>query len=313
MLEPLPLSRSAIDRRAAVRTRPGLVEELMADPATRVLALRAGQARLAPDGPSGAPRLALVAPDALGGERDPAAPVVYLGRSEDGVEHLATALSTEPQLVEAERPADAAPTRWVGLRDVAADLPDLDAGLFTTAQAMLAWHAVHTHCPRCGAPTEAVAAGWVRRCTVDGSEHFPRTDPAVIMTVLDDEDRVLLGRNAAWPEGRWSVLAGFVEPGEPFEDAVVREVLEEAGVHVGEVTYLGSQPWPFPASLMIGCTARALSHEITVDGEEIREAGWFAREDVRAQVQAGRMGLPPASSIAHALLVRWYGGPLPTP
>jgi NAD+ diphosphatase len=191
-------------------------------------------------------------------------------------------------------------------------LGDRDAGLFTHAVALANWHAAHTHCPRCGAVTEPVQAGHARRCPVDGSEHFPRVDPAVIMLVHDDAGRCLLARNRNWPPGRVSILAGFVEPGESLEQAVIREVGEETGLRVGDIGYVGSQPWPMPASLMLGFVARAPGEqEIVVDQEEIAEARWFTRDQLQAAVSAREVLLPPPVSIAHRIIESWYGAPLP--
>jgi NAD+ diphosphatase len=181
----------------------------------------------------------------------------------------------------------------------------------TESVAVLGWHATHTHCPRCGTPTEPVEAGWSRRCPADGSGHYPRTDPAVIMSVVDADDRLLLGHNPAWPDGRYSTLAGFVEPGESLEAAVRREVAEEVGVVVGEVEYLGSQPWPFPASLMLGFAARAVDPTISTDDVEITDARWFTREELRSAAAAGDVLLPSGVSIARRLVEHWYGGELP--
>src|SRR5690606_16065858 len=145
------------------------------------------------------------------------------------------------------------------------------------AVALANWHATHGYCARCGAATVATQAGYVRRCPEEGSEHYPRTDPVVIMLVVDENDRALLGRNSAWPPGRFSTLAGFVEPGETLEQAVVREVHEETHVRVHACRYVGSQPWPFPASLMLGYFARARGVEPMPDGGEITEARWYSR------------------------------------
>jgi NAD+ diphosphatase len=178
------------------------------------------------------------------------------------------------------------------------------------------WHATHRHCPRCGAPTVVEQAGFVRRCPADGSEHSPRTDPAIIVLVTDASgDLALLGSSGRWGPGRFSTLAGFVEPGEAAEGAVVREVLEESGVAIGEVTYLGSQPWPFPSSLMLGFTARALDPDAVPqgDGVEIVEARWFSRAQVLAGIADGSLGLPPAVSIARRLIEHWFGAELPEP
>ena len=188
--------------------------------------------------------------------------------------------------------------RPVTVRDVGATLSDRDAGLYVAAVALANWHATHVRCPRCGQPTEPVQAGWVRRCTADGSEHFPRTDPAVIVLVHDGGDGCLLGRQPVWPPGRYSTLAGFVEPGESLEQAVAREVLEESGVVVDDIVYRGSQPWPFPASLMLGFDARAVGGEAKVGDDELEDVRWFSREDLRR----GEPLLPPPASIAHFLI-----------
>lgn len=293
----LLLARSGVERDAHRRTDPDLVDRLRADPATAVVRLRGDRALTAGD------RAALVLDD--DGAADDAL-WIYLGRAPDGREHLA---AVEPA---DEDPADDAPEgAWRTLREVGAELGDRDAGLFTTAVALANWHATHTRCPRCGAPTEPATSGWTRRCTEDGSEHYPRTDPAVIMAVRDADDRLLLGHGVAWPPGRFSTLAGFVEPGESLEDAVRREVHEEAGVVVGPVQYLGSQPWPFPASLMIGCSAVATSTEIVVDDDEVTDARWFTRDELRDLAAAGEVLLPSGISIARRLVEHWYGGPLP--
>ncbi len=195
-----------------------------------------------------------------------------------------------------------------GLREVGALLPDRDAGLLTTAVALDGWHAVHTHCPRCGTATQVESAGWVRRCPTDGSAHFPRTDPAVIALVTSpDGRRALLGRQPSWPPRRYSCLAGFVEPGESAEHAVVREVAEESGVAVREVRAAGSQPWPFPASLMLAFTAVADDDADAPDphpaDDELEDVRWVTRAEARREVL-----LPPPVSIAHRLIAAWLGG-----
>ena len=191
--------------------------------------------------------------------------------------------------------------RPVTIRDVGATLSDTDAGLYVAAIALANWHATHVRCPRCGQPTEPIHGGWVRRCTADGSEHFPRTDPAVIVLVHDGGDRCLLGRQPVWPPGRYSTLAGFVEPGESLEQAVAREVLEESGVIVDDIVYRGSQPWPFPASLMLGFDARVVGGEAGVGDDELEDVRWFSRADLKR----GEPLLPPPASIAHWLITGW--------
>jgi NAD+ diphosphatase len=200
-------------------------------------------------------------------------------------------------------PRDLVGDQWVGLREIGAALDDRDAGLLTTAVALARWHDRHPRCPLDGTPTEVANGGWVRRCPADDSEHFPRTDPAVIMLVHDGGDRCVLGRQAVWPMGRFSILAGFVEPGESAESAVAREVDEEVGLAITNVTYAGSQPWPFPSSLMLGYTARALGSELTLRDGELAEARWFTREEIRSG--AAPVLLPPSVSIAHRIITDW--------
>jgi NAD+ diphosphatase len=199
--------------------------------------------------------------------------------------------------------------RAATVRDVGALLPARDAGLLVAAIALANWHATHPRCPRCGAPTEIADGGWVRRCPEDGSDHFPRTDPAVIVLVHDGGDRCLLGRQPAWPPGRYSTLAGFVEPGESLEHAVAREIAEESGVVVDDIVYRGSQPWPFPASLMLGFEARAAGGVVGEGDDELEDVQWFSRDDLRA----GRPLLPPPASIAHWLITGWLDRPAPAP
>ena len=208
-------------------------------------------------------------------------------------------------------PAHDPAVRRAGLREAGTLLTDRDAGLLTHAVALANWHAVAGFCPRCGAPTAPELAGHSRRCTADGSEHFPRCDPAVIMSVTDPGDRLLLARNSQWPPGRVSVLAGFVEPGESAEQAVAREVHEETGVVVAAVSYAGSQPWPMPHNLMLGFRAQAEGSEIHVDGDEIAEARWYSRDDLRQVLESGVLRMPPSLSISRWLIETWFGGPLP--
>lgn len=191
--------------------------------------------------------------------------------------------------------------RPLGLREVGAALDARDSGLLVAAVALANWHATHPLCPRCGSPTEVVQAGWQRVCPADGSSHFPRTDPAVIVLIHDGGDRCLLGRQPQWPPGRYSILAGFVEAGEAAEAAVRREVFEESGVEVTDVVYRASQPWPFPASLMLGFEARAVAGRAHAADRELEDVGWFSRDEIRE----GAVLLPPPSSIAHWLITTW--------
>ena len=208
-------------------------------------------------------------------------------------------------------PALADGARFAELRGRMAMLSPLDAELAATARSILSWQRSHRFCAACGQPSEMVQAGWQRSCPDCGAQHFPRTDPVVIMLVTRGNS-VLLGRSPGWPEGMYSLLAGFLEPGETVEAAVRREVFEEAGVRVGKVGYLASQPWPYPSSLMIGCRAEALGTEITLDPAELDDALWATREEV-LQAFAGRHPvLKPArkGAIAHFLLQNWLADKL---
>jgi NAD+ diphosphatase len=291
----LSLSRGALDRAAERRRDPDLLPTLLADPATRVLEVVEGSAEvLEVDGEI---TLHLRPPH----RGDLVALGLFLGQDEEGTSYVA---------VVGDPVDEGEPRDWRTLREVAVLLGDRDSGLFTTALALANWHAKHTHCPRCGAPTTAQQGGWVRCCTNDGTEHYPRTDPAVIMSVVDADDRLLLARGPQWGRGRFSVLAGFVEPGESLETAVAREVREEVGIAVEDVRYLGNQPWPFPCSLMVGFTATAKDTTVQLDEDEIVEAFWVTREDLAREVAAGRIGISPRLSIARRLIEHWYGGEL---
>ena len=196
--------------------------------------------------------------------------------------------------------------KLMGLREVGALLSPEDAGLLAYGTAMVNWHRAHPHCARCGRRTEVAEAGFLRRCPNCGAEHHPRTDPVVIMLVHDG-DRALLGRQASWPPGRYSALAGFLEPGESLEEAVAREVLEEAGVHVEDVLYRSSQPWPFPASLMVGFHARYAGGEPRVLDGELDDVRWFDRAELAAiaRGEVEGMAVPPPLAIARRLVDEW--------
>jgi len=202
-------------------------------------------------------------------------------------------------------------SRFAELRRIMARLNPLEAEIAATARGLFAWHGSHGHCARCGAGTRISQAGWQRRCDACGALHFPRTDPVVIMHVTDG-NRVLVGRSPGWPEGMYSLLAGFMEPGETIEAAVRREVAEETGVRIGKVTYLASQPWPFPSSLMIGCRAEAESTALTIDPKEIEDAKWLSREEITDH-WARRDGIMVAAregAIAHFLIKNWLSDTL---
>lgn len=273
------LARATVDRDAATRESPELLDQAWT--AAQVLVVD-DQGRALVDGTE----LVLITTDeAPDGER------FYLG-SLAGQAFFAITAPLPRRLGLSAR----------GLREVGALLSDRDAGLLVHAVGLANWHATHPCCPRCGTATTVGKGGAVRRCPADGSEYFPRTDPAVIVLVTDGADRVLLGRRAAWPAGRYSTLAGFVEPGESAEQAVVREVLEEAGVLVRDVDYRASQPWPFPASLMLGfvATCDADAEPAALD-EELEDVRWFTREELRHSTST----LPTSVSIAYQLLADW--------
>lgn len=296
VLTDLALARGEVDRSSYLRSNEAWLAQAWADPQTRVVVAEHGHALCQLE--SEPARLLFVSPsEAPNGVR------FLLGVDEQSIAYFGVAGSLP------EPAADG--VRAVPLREAGPLLPDRDAGLLTEAVALANWHETFTHCPRCGSATDPFAAGHARRCPVDASEHFPRVDPAMIVLVTDSDDRALLARNAMWPERRVSVLAGFVEAGESAEQAVAREVQEEAGITVTTVTYLGSQPWPMPQSLMLGFRAVATRTEITVDAEEIAEAHWYSRDELRDAVASGSLRLPPPVSIAHRIIQTWYGSELP--
>jgi NAD+ diphosphatase len=284
----IALSTRSHERVGGRRTDADWLEERWADPATRVLVLAGGRF---PTGEDGSVRWSAPA-DAPQGER------LLLGER-DGITYF-TVLPTTFR----------APEDWATLREFGPRLSGADAALVVQAQALAEWHRAHRFCARCGGALAVRDGGYVLECSQCGRHHFPRTDPAVIMLVTDGE-RALLGRQPSWPPGRYSTLAGFVDPGESLEQAVVREVAEEAGIEVTDVTYFGNQPWPFPSSLMVGFFARAVSTDIVVDGVEIEDARWFTREELRSGAEAGRLVLPGGISISRSLVEAWYGASLP--
>lgn len=273
------LARATVDRDAETRTSgEGLAEAWE----QALVVVVDDQARALVDGTA----LVLVpSAQAPEGER------LYLGRR-DGQAFFAV-------LAELPRRLGARP---MGLREVGAVLDDRDAGLLVHAVGLRNWHATHPRCSRCGAPTRTDQGGAVRVCDEDGSLHFPRTDPAVIVLVTDGADRCVLGRQPVWPPGRYSTLAGFVEPGESAEQAVMREIAEESGLVVRDVAYRGSQPWPFPSSLMLGFRAVCDPTAVPVASDgELEDVRWFSRDELRG----GSAVLPPEVSIARALVDEW--------
>ncbi len=316
---PSSSARDRVDRAAHRRAVPGLLDLLRADPATRVVLVREDRVATVPDGA----RMRLATPTVgdLGArcEGGPDTLAVlgrwyFLGEDADG-SLIALDLPAERPGADLEGFSavdDAAPllsdAELVRLRDAGHLLDAHDSDLAHEAVALAAWHPTAVRCPRCGEPTVLAQAGWVRRCVVDELDLYPRTDPAVIMAVLDDSDRLLLAHAAHWPAARMSTLAGFVEPGESLEQAVRREVAEEVQVEIGAVEYLGSQPWPFPASLMLAFRAQALTTELRPDGVEVTEARWFSREDLRVAVARDEVRLPMALSVARRMIDAWLEG-----
>ena len=297
----LPLAQSAIDRDYLLRENPNLFAELWANPLTRVLPVYSGKVLL--DGQN----LRLLLPAEVS---DPQL-LVYLGKSteqsktEPAGTPLVLAVIGEAEANQLEAEAG----KWLVLRRSGAGLSARDAGMYAQALAMANWHASHQHCNQCGSATEVGKAGWTRVCIRDGKEIYPRTDPAVIVSIIDDRDRILLGSQGVWEENRWSILAGYVEPGESLNAAVEREMFEESGVRVEDIQFLGSQAWPFPYSLMMGFTARARGEQVQVpDGLEIEKLRWFSREDIRNE--ASKILLPGPLTIARVMIEHWYGGPI---
>ncbi|PWU24804.1 MAG: NAD(+) diphosphatase [Candidatus Rokuibacteriota bacterium] len=293
-----------LDRVSERRDDREWIAALLDHPETRMLALR----NLKPFVRNGAKPALDWQPVAPWRERiDAGATLIFLGLG-DGCAHFAVDASG----------ADVAPDLDVELTDVRALAPTIasgEAAILAEARSLIDWHARHPFCAQCGSPTAVASAGWVRRCPGCQASHFPRTDPVVIMLAIRG-DRALLGRNRRRPGARFSCLAGFMEPGETPEEAVRREVREEAGIRCGRVRYLASQPWPFPSSLMMGFLAEALTEDITVDPDEIAEARWFHREEIREMVARAangpddptRISIPAPLAIAHQICRRWSSG-----
>lgn len=294
MSEPLPdfsFRHAGHDRLSERRSDSQFLTSAWAESTTRVLVMHGNDFAVQP----GLTGLRFVSTlDAPAGQR------MLLGSAEGVVYFLL--------LADADTPLEG---EFAGLRQLAGSIDGAEASLAVHAVSLAGWHARHPRCSVCGAQTHVAEAGESRKCPECGELHFPRTDPAVIMLVTDDEDRCLLGHNKARVATWYSTLAGFVEPGESSEQAVVREVKEEVGVDVYDVAYAGSQPWPFPSSLMLGFFAKARGTEIEVDGEEITEARWFTREEMKKEIEAGQLVLPTTISIAGALITSWYGAELP--
>jgi len=306
-----------IDRAHQVRRDPARLAALLADPGAGVVVLWRGKPLIGAGADGDAAVLATIAPrhPALAAAREGPA---FLALTPDGslwAQDISTWEPEEGDLAsigafldptEQHHPALPSGHRFAELRACMTRLSAQDAELAATARALLGWHDTHRFCARCGVATAPATGGWQRDCAACGAHHFPRTDPVVIMLITQGND-VLLGRSPGWPAGMYWLLAGFVEPGETVEAAVRREVAEEAGVIVGAVGYLTSQPWPFPASLMLGCRGQALSRDITLDPVELESALWVSRERMAA-IFAGHdpdIRAPRHGAIAHFLLLKW--------
>jgi NAD+ diphosphatase len=281
---PNTFTGEALDRAGQHRSDEAWLAARLADPGARVVVAGDSGVLVAGERPR------LLAVDELPGGLE----LVLLGV--DGDEHA----------VFAADPGDAFAGEWRGLRDLAPALSQAEGGMVAHAVGLLNWHRRHRFCANCGAASEAREAGHMRACPACGAQHHPRTDPVVIMLV-HDRDRAILGRQAHWPAGRYSALAGFVEPGESLEEAVAREVREETGARVADIAYRSSQPWPFPASLMLGFIARWTSGEPVVGDGELEDVRWFTR----GEIASGSVGLPPRQAIARRLIEDWLGHEAP--
>jgi NAD+ diphosphatase len=291
---------SRLDRQANERAKPDFISACLVDPKARFVLLAGDSLVLTGTEPRSA-LFTRAEADAMG----EASESFFLGLdAEKRFPIFALAFAALPQDPEG---AMADQRLQIDLRSIATQglLPAEDLGVLATARALATWHQTHGHCSRCGMPSHAADGGWKRHCDACGGDHFPRTDPVVIMLAIDG-DRCLLGRQPRFPPGMYSALAGFMEPGETIEAAVRREIFEEAGITTGKVSYLGSQPWAFPMSLMIGCAAEAQSTSITVDHEELEDARWFTRDDIRQMLDGTHKDgfkAPSPVAIAHHLLL----------
>ncbi len=288
-MRPPGFTGCTLDRADRVRHEPALLDAALVDPRARVLAMDGMDPVLGEDD-----RMVWTG---LGEARGP---LLFLGYDE-GAPRFAAALPPGVPV-----PPGRSPALFAMLDRFHAQ----DAANYAAARSLVDWHGRHGFCANCGAPTAIFRAGWARKCPNCAADHFPRVDPVVIM-LAEHRGRVLLGRQPPWPPGRYSALAGFLEVGESIEEAVRRETFEEAGVRVGKVRYVASQPWPFPSSLMIACIGEAEDDAITLDVHELEDARWFTREDVEralARDPEAPFGAPPPYAIAHTLLTAWMEG-----
>ena len=301
LTDALPLSRSRIDRDAVSRKIPGFLEDLWAGTDTAVIVIWRGEALLQPGSDR---QLAVFSPADIPTFRHR----IYLGRVTEQVRGVAEGTAfVAAVLGDAEGEAlEPDVSRWMSARTMAHTLDDRDSGLVIEALAMANWHDAHAFSPVTGAPALPSQAGWTRVDKDTGKDIFPRTDAAVIVLITDGADRIVLGSNALWESHRYSLLAGFVEPGESLEAAVVREVWEESGLLVHHPRYLGSQPWPFPASLMVGFHAQldpAHANDLRPDGTEIVDLRWFTRDELLSSDSGVTLPGPP--SIARSMIDAW--------
>jgi NAD+ diphosphatase len=314
---PVGFTGSHLDRAGNPRRDPAWLAGQRARPDARFLVLR--ELKTLVDISAKPARIAWV--DRAWADAHAALPCIFLGLDADGLPHFA---------LDADTAGDAAAlhaetTKYIDVRSIAAQLQPQEAAVLAQARSLVDWHQRHGFCAQCGSRTEAADAGYMRKCTSEscGAQHFPRTDPVVIMLAVrrdeeTGEEMVLMGRQSRMPPGMYSALAGFMEPGESLEEAVRREIMEESGIRTGHVRYLISQPWPFPSSLMIGCIAEATSQEITVDATELDDARWFRRSELPAMLERGKQRLPteqltadeppwmpPPLSLAHQIARLW--------
>ena len=293
----LPLASEAVDRSGELRTKPDELAKLWKS--ARILHFASGKFRVKPNYEldfQSAEQIAKLRKDAKFADGEE----LFLG-IDNGISYFAWC--SDAMDFESFETLE----NYQTLRTLGDFLTQLEMGLAIHSQAIANWHHTHQFCARCGAPTLSANGGSLRKCSTDGSEHYPRTDGAVIVLVKDDKDRVLLGRQKVWPEKRFSCFAGFVEPGESFEQTVLREVFEESAIRVDSITYLGSQPWPFPASIMISFSALATNPDAAkADGEEIEEIRWLTRDQMREAIADKSLTLPPSMSVARKMIEFWY-------
>jgi NAD+ diphosphatase len=295
------MAQAVLNRDAEARDDAELFDKLWLEPETRIIVLYKGKTLIN----DGHLRLLTTEQATAGKYR------VYLGRTtvELGDQKIGTAVVLSVLSDNAAKQIEPDESKWHELRRSGAGLHPRDAALFTQALAIHNWHETHQHCPACGAITVMQQGGWSRLCVSEDRQLFPRTDAAVIVSITDDQDRLLLGTQGSWEQNRWSILAGFVEAAESLEAAVVREMLEESGLLVTNPVYLASQAWPYPYSLMLGFTAKLdpsnAPEDIRPDGTEIAKLRWFTRDELKAE--AASILLPSKISIARSLIEHWLG------